>query len=705
MANVRRVLVSLFVVSAALATIGAAPAAAATVAGGFTAVTPARILDTRLGLGAPPAKVGPGQTINLQITGRGGVPGSGVSAAALNLAVTEPTSEGYLTAWPAGEARPVASNTNFAVGQTVSTAAVVKLGAGGAISLFNSSGSSHVIADVAGWHALNRATGSPFTPVNPTRVFDSRNGQPIGPGGTVTVNAALGMGGVTAVALNVTATEPTATTFLTAFPAGEALPLAANLNVVPGQTRGNFVAVKVTGGAVKIYNNSGSTHVVVDVLGIWSSGSTSRLAARSPVRVLDTRLGLGAAGGPLGPNQTLVLQFPASAVPTGRAVGAVINVAVTGATAGGWLTVYPGDKERPLASNLNFEAGETVPNLVVVPVDDMGRVNIYNSGGNVHVIADVVGWLDPPAYHLEVDGLSTFGGDVVIDPTSTYAYFSNTGKNQVEVLRLADGVLEDPILVGSQPMGLDLTPAGDRLYVALRGSVFVSVVDVAARQELRRFPIPTGSSSDRPYSIAVLANGKALLTTTFDGSGFGARMYQIDLPTDTVSARPDFWLGGSTTEFTTVQASGDRQSAVVVAGDISSGPIFRYDAPTDTFSNEVNTNRFISAIATNQDGSVTLVNSGMVFDDALNLAGTAAGCGATGVAVNAAGTVGYGLGATGPFGEQSLTVAVCDLVRFMVTGSYSLPDDRVGATGRLALSPDGAHLVGITDTGVLHIPL
>jgi hypothetical protein len=59
-------------------------------AGGFTAVTPARILDTRSGLGAPAAKVGPASVLELQVNGRGGVPATGVSAVALNVTVTEP---------------------------------------------------------------------------------------------------------------------------------------------------------------------------------------------------------------------------------------------------------------------------------------------------------------------------------------------------------------------------------------------------------------------------------------------------------------------------------------------------------------------------------------------------------------------------------------------------------------------------------------
>ena len=118
----------------------------------YNPLTPSRILDTRFGTGAPVATVGPDATLDLQVTGRGGVPSSGVSAVVLNVTAVEPSTTGYLTAFPAGEPRPLASNLNFAPGQTVPNLVVVKLGAGGKVSLYNPVGTVHVIADVAGWY-------------------------------------------------------------------------------------------------------------------------------------------------------------------------------------------------------------------------------------------------------------------------------------------------------------------------------------------------------------------------------------------------------------------------------------------------------------------------------------------------------------------------------------------------------------------------
>ncbi|MGB8861236.1 MAG: hypothetical protein WCC60_18405 [Ilumatobacteraceae bacterium] len=103
---------------------------------GFTGVTPARLLDTRNGVGAPAAPVGPAGSINLQVTGRGGVPASGVTAVVLNVTAASPTATSYLTVWPTGAAQPNASNLNYVAGQTVPNLVIVKVGTGGQVSLF-----------------------------------------------------------------------------------------------------------------------------------------------------------------------------------------------------------------------------------------------------------------------------------------------------------------------------------------------------------------------------------------------------------------------------------------------------------------------------------------------------------------------------------------------------------------------------------------
>ncbi|WP_158718429.1 hypothetical protein [Streptomyces lavendulae] len=59
----------------------------------------------------------------------------------------------------------------------------------------------------------------------------------------------------------------------------------------------------------------------------------------------------------------------------------------------GHLTVWPSGSARPDSSSLNWTAGQTVPNHVVVPVGADGTVKLFNaSWGTAHLIADVFGY-------------------------------------------------------------------------------------------------------------------------------------------------------------------------------------------------------------------------------------------------------------------------------------------------------------------------
>jgi hypothetical protein len=126
---------------------------APTVAGAFGSLAPSRLLDTRFGVGATQAAVAAGGTVQLQVTGRGGVPASGVSAVALNVTVTEPTGAGYVTVYGDGTALPLASNLNFVPDQTVPNLVIAPVGANGMVDLYNGSdGTIQLIADVSGYY-------------------------------------------------------------------------------------------------------------------------------------------------------------------------------------------------------------------------------------------------------------------------------------------------------------------------------------------------------------------------------------------------------------------------------------------------------------------------------------------------------------------------------------------------------------------------
>ena len=113
----------------------------------YVAQSPVRILDTRPS-GLPLAQ---GESRTLTVAGIGGVP-TWANAVVLNLTGTEPTAPTFVTAWPAGVPRPLASSLNLGAGETVPNLVVVPLGTGGAISLFNNLGRVHLVADVVGWY-------------------------------------------------------------------------------------------------------------------------------------------------------------------------------------------------------------------------------------------------------------------------------------------------------------------------------------------------------------------------------------------------------------------------------------------------------------------------------------------------------------------------------------------------------------------------
>jgi hypothetical protein len=230
----------------------------------LSSVTPARILDTRNGAGT---KLGAGVPLDLKVTGVGGVPASGVGAVVLNLTATAPTASTYLTVWPSGQPRPVASNLNPAAGQTVANLVLARVGAGGMVSIFNATGATHVIADVLGWLPDNDTR---YGAMSPYRLLDTRNGNPVGPGGTAVLSPAQAGVPVSAraVVVNVTATQPTAASWVTAYASGSPMPTTSNLNMGPGETVPNLAIVPIgADGKVVVRNAVGSTHLIADVNG------------------------------------------------------------------------------------------------------------------------------------------------------------------------------------------------------------------------------------------------------------------------------------------------------------------------------------------------------------------------------------------------------------------------------------------------------
>ena len=118
------------------------------------ALRPARILDTRSGVGAPKGLLSaPLSTAVVNISGHSGVP-SGTGAVVVNITSTDATADGFVTAYPCDRPVPNTSNLNLARGRNVANLAVVPLANDGTICIaatVYAGGSVHLIADVMGW--------------------------------------------------------------------------------------------------------------------------------------------------------------------------------------------------------------------------------------------------------------------------------------------------------------------------------------------------------------------------------------------------------------------------------------------------------------------------------------------------------------------------------------------------------------------------
>ncbi|MBM6402322.1 hypothetical protein [Phycicoccus sonneratiae] len=394
------------VVGAAGALSGATASAAATADGtyrqqgvGFVPLTPARLLDTRIGLGAPSARVPAGGSVTVQVTGRGGVPTDGVAAVAVNATAVQPAKAGYATVYPAGSSRPVASNLNFSAGATVANHVLAKLGDGGRLTLY-SNVATDLLLDLSGYYPDD----AKYAPLAPARILDTRSGlgapkARAAAGGTVTVTV-LGRGGVPAVGvdavvLNATAVAASSGGYTTVYPGGQPRPSTSTLNYASGGTVPALAIVKVgASGAVSLYTSSGAD-LLADVMGYIPAGSDFAPLA-SPTRLVDTRSGTGAPKARLSAGGLLTVTVAgAGGIPDTQVGSAILNITAVNPARSGHLTVYPTGSTRPSTSLVNYTAGTNRANSVLARLGGTGQVTVYSESAT-DLVVDVSGYVATP---------------------------------------------------------------------------------------------------------------------------------------------------------------------------------------------------------------------------------------------------------------------------------------------------------------------
>ena len=135
------------------------------------------------------------------------------------------------------------------------------------------------------------------------------------------------------------------------------------------------------------------THTVV-VTAAPAAPGPGGVVSLAPSRILDTRTRQVASGPvPTGASITVPVAGQGG-VPSSGVSAVVMNVTVANPSASGFVTAWPTGTDRPNTSNLNFQAGQNIPNLVLVPLGPDGKIQLYNgSPGTVQLIADVAGYI------------------------------------------------------------------------------------------------------------------------------------------------------------------------------------------------------------------------------------------------------------------------------------------------------------------------
>ena len=268
--------------------------------------------------------------------------------------------------------------------------------------------------------AQNGRVGESFNPVVPTRIIDSRSGmginfipptvyepasqgvflpQPTLPANFVTRRpiygangvAGIPVGGVSGVVLNVTVDQTGGGGgFVAVYPCVDGWNGTSNLNFQPGQTVANLVVSKVDRNGDVCFLAAAETALIVDVTGwLGPQGPNRATAASNPIRLFDSREAPNAKLGDGG--QVVVAVTGPGRAPAG-AKAAVLNVTATEAEGNGFVTVWPCDSPRPLASTLNPVRGIDVPNSAMVQLDGQGQVCLYTALA-AHLVVDLNGWV------------------------------------------------------------------------------------------------------------------------------------------------------------------------------------------------------------------------------------------------------------------------------------------------------------------------
>jgi DNA/RNA endonuclease G (NUC1) len=391
---------------------------------------PVRLLDTRPNAGncdnvGTPIAGGSSLTTLAHTTCESIQIPSNAKAIVGNLTVLNQTNQsGYLTIYPDGQTTPLAANMIYEPGGILSNNFTVGLSNDGKFNVFGER-TIDVVVDVSGYYAPPTTGGLYYHPLSkPIRLLDTRANQgncdnvstPIGAGTSITTQGRTTCEGLTipstaqAIVGNATVINSSGQVgYLTIYPNGVPVPLAANMIYFPGQILSNAFTVGLNAsGEFNIFGER-QIDMVVDVAGYYSSEALDENGTGllfkplpRPLRVLDTRAGSGncdAVSTPISGGNSIAtagwltcetITIPSSAR---TLLGNVTVINQTGTA--GYLTLYPDGVTQPLVANMVYLPNQILSNAFVVRLNlGTGQFRIF-AERTLDAAVDVSGFFEP----------------------------------------------------------------------------------------------------------------------------------------------------------------------------------------------------------------------------------------------------------------------------------------------------------------------
>ena len=417
------------------------------------------------------------------------------------------------------------------------------------------------ISQVQVWKGSAVAPAQPYTPgayhqaLTPTRILDTRGSNiggyssnppstPVPAFGTVALQivgdsvktpngtATTIPNTATAVSVDVTVTVPTQSGVIATYPDGTQRPQTSSSNFTANTGVTGYQIVPIgPDGKIALYNNStGTTHLIVDVTGYFTTDST--IAGNQTYHPLDpaqralatansiaNTTGLSAVG-KVPANTTFTLQITGNTGVPANATAVAANLTTYSQSGNGYLAAYPtGATVGPL-TNLTYQTTDMAQMSADIPIGTGGKISIYNYGSATDIIIDIAGYYTNDTtgqlYHTTaptrlVDTRYGIGGTTGAIPSSgSYAV------TQATVARITNAGNATPALILTVT---DTTSAGNIVAYGTTKPGTTNVNWTNAGSTVANLGLPPLSSSG---TVNIGTQGSGSIDLVVDCSGYFA---------------------------------------------------------------------------------------------------------------------------------------------------------------------------------------